>query len=250
MKNTLHILNGDCTKDNFRLAEIEGATMVWRETLVLGPLFYQVDSELFWEMRSQFIEKAYDSKLAEYRAKVILEFHKLRKFQGEEIILWFEYDLFCQVNMVALLSYLLRYKSDIRISLVCVGDLPGYNNRVTLGELPSEVYPDLLDTRLELTRDDLLTADRAWMLFCGGKINTPLEELQEFHPFPYLREAMINFQEAFYSDHPDRKLEFQIKNLMKAENYNKDKVVHHFLRNKKELGLGDRQYEYLIDSLI
>jgi len=107
-KEILHILNGDSTLAKFTKTSIQGQCMVWREVLTQGPLFYSLDSELFWEMRSQFMEKAYGAKLAGYRRKVISEFNKLKKFKGDEIVLWFEYDLFCQVNFMAIMSYLLK----------------------------------------------------------------------------------------------------------------------------------------------
>ncbi len=221
--------------------------MVWRETLSLGPLFYQVDSEVFWEMRSQFIEKAYGSKLSQYKSKVIKEFQKLRKFNGREIILWFEYDFFCQINMIALLSYLLRFKKSTTISLICIGEMEGYENRVGLGEVPSSLYYPLYVNRLRLTQKDLVVADRAWMVFCA-KNWSEIKNL-DYGPFQYLKEALENAKKVHYKSNSISDLELSILKMISESENDQHNLIGKLLKQFPELGLGDLQYEYLIKNL-
>lgn len=246
-KDILHILNGDVTLEKFKESAIGGHTMVWRETLSLGPLFYQVDSEIFWEMRSQFIEKAYGSKLSQYKSKVIKEFQKLKKFKGKEIVLWFEYDFFCQINMIALLSYLLRYKKSATISLIEIGDVPGFEKRVGLGEVPTSLYQGFYKDRKVLTREELIIADKAWMIYCSNSWNE-IESLN-FESFPYLEEGLRNAKKVHYKPNEVSELELAILKILSESDTNKHLLIGRLLKTFPELGLGDLQYEYLIKNL-
>lgn len=243
----LHILNGDSSKNLFSKTNINGETAVWREVLVHGPLFYNIDTEIFWEMRSQFIEKAYGAKLASYRRKVLMEFQKIRQFDGDEVILWFEYDLFCQVNMIALLSYFLKRKRRYKISLVCVGNYPGYDKRVGLGEIPYKDYENLFENRSPLTREDLLMADKAWMYYCGmdiGKLRTIKSDKLE-----YLPAAMRSAIKTFRHDNHLSTIERFILKTINENEFDEKQLIKYLLENDTEYGFGDLQYLYLIENL-
>ena len=242
----LHVLNGDSTKNKFDNSGIAGDVIVWREVLVQGPLFYQVDSELFWDMRSQFIEKAFDSNLHEYRKKVILEFQKLNKFEGSEIVLWFEYDVFCQINMIALLSHLLRKKA-VTISLVCVGDYPGFEKKVGLGEIPTADYPDLFAKRQKLEKTDLVLADKAWMYYCGKEFSK-FSQIKS-KKLSYLSDALNASLDLFRKDQELSIHEIEILKLIATNQFTRNKLVGHLLANDSIFGFGDLQYFHLIDGL-
>jgi hypothetical protein len=243
----LHILNGDSTKAKFGQTGIKGQIMVWREVLVQGPLFYQVDSELFWDMRAQFMEVAFDVKLSEYKKKSLSEFAKLRRFTGDEIVLWFEHDLFCQINLVALLSYILRNKKDCKVSLVCVGDYPGYEKRVGLGQIPTEDYLTLYEERAILEKKDLLVADRAWMLFCGKQLDN-LSEIKSDRLI-YLKDALTNARQIFSPPGKLSALEKEILSIAKEEDKTNGEIIGKLLKEHDELGFGDLQYEYILRTL-
>lgn len=243
----LHILNGDSSKNLFPTREINGEIVVWREALVQGPLFYLLGSELFWEMRSQFIERAYGSKLFEYKNKVIQEFQKIKRFQGNEIVLWFEYDLFCQINMIAIISYLLRSKKSKKISLVCIGDYPGHSKRVGLGEIPAENYPKLFKNRIKLEKEDLLLADRAWMAFCGKEIEK-FEQMRS-NNFKYLTEALVAAKSLFRQKEKLSPLSLHILKMIENDNINESQLIRRLLKEDTALGFGDLQFKYEIEKV-
>ncbi|WP_235298128.1 hypothetical protein [Portibacter marinus] len=243
-KDILHILNGDATFRKFRDAGFTGQYMVWRETLALGPLFYQIDSELFWDMRSQFMEAAYGAKLAEYRRSVMLEFGKLRKFQGPEIVLWYEYDVFCQVNFIALMSYILKYKKEVKVSIICVGDHPQYKHRVGLGEINTQEYQVLYNNRKILMKYDLLVADKAWMMFCAMAVEQ-FSSIQSDR-LPYLSDALEASKVLFGNGESLSKLESEIMSMLQSSPLKKQDVIRKLLAKDHALGFGDLQYDYLI----
>ena len=96
----LHILNGDATRPQFERSAIAGDIMIWREMLVEGPALYPLLSEVWFETRRNFINQAYKPDDISQVNGMRLEFEKLLELSAhEEIVLWFEYDLFCQINM-------------------------------------------------------------------------------------------------------------------------------------------------------
>ena len=235
------------TLQKFRDAGFSGEYMVWRETLTLGPLFYQIDSELFWEMRSQFMEVAYGARLAEYRRKVIMEFAKLRKFSGDEIVLWYEYDVFCQVNFIALMSYILRNKKDIRISIICVGDHASHNRRVGLGEIETKEYQELYKSRKALVKYDLLVADKAWMLFCGMGTNQ-FQSIKN-DQLPYLSDALEASKVLFKCGKSQSPLEEYISAVMVSSTLKGKDLLRKLLEEDTTLGFGDLQFDYIVKNL-
>lgn len=71
----LHVLDGDATMPAFRAAGIEGDAVVWRESLLDGP----------WPRALRGVDAAIEA--VERAAK-----------SGDEIVVWFDEDLFCRVH--------------------------------------------------------------------------------------------------------------------------------------------------------
>lgn len=91
---TYHVLNEDALGGHFP-DNILGERVVWREALIDGPLA----DENFFEAREAFINSVIGSDQSDYKSKVLEEFKKLNTAAaGSRIYLWFEDDLFCQVN--------------------------------------------------------------------------------------------------------------------------------------------------------
>jgi len=108
MTKQLHILNGYATLHLFQEADISSEVCVWNEILSEGPVTYDIASESFWKMRREFIATTFGPGAAGYD-EVIAHFDIIRTYSTyEEVILWYEYDLFCQLNLVGLLSWFYR----------------------------------------------------------------------------------------------------------------------------------------------
>ncbi len=95
-----HILNGGSLAESFPSANLDGEIIVDREALIEGDL-QGTDLAEFWKTRAAYI----GIPTAEYYDKVVTEFDKiLNAPDNSEFNLWFEFDLFCQVNMWFVLS--------------------------------------------------------------------------------------------------------------------------------------------------
>lgn len=93
-----HILNGDALKERFPLS-IKGQLIVARLCLVDGEVKANSLESLF-ELRANFIEKHYEGfKREDYFDYSVPEIMKIKKLpDSSPVYLWFEEDLFCQVN--------------------------------------------------------------------------------------------------------------------------------------------------------
>ncbi|MFC4686138.1 DUF1835 domain-containing protein [Epilithonimonas pallida] len=114
MKNIFHIANGDFLAEDLRKTSIKGEIIVCREALVYGDL--KADSlEAFWKIRAKSISEDYKVSKESYYQKSVSEFEKILNIpEGSEVNLWFEDDLFCQVNLWFCISLLSKI-NDLKI---------------------------------------------------------------------------------------------------------------------------------------
>src|SRR5215216_4057769 len=95
-----NILNGDSLAYSFPDSKIEGNIIVIREGLIDGELSGDTLHD-FWQSRAKYMKITE----TEYNNSVVKEFEKIINApDNSEFNLWFEYDLFCQVNMWFVIS--------------------------------------------------------------------------------------------------------------------------------------------------
>ena len=110
----------------------------------------------------------------------------------DEVVLWFEHDLFCQVHLVYLLDWFAaRNLGQTRLSLICIGEFPGIENFHGLGELNAGQLASLFGTRHEVTPLELQTASAAWTAYCSPE-PTALQRLlhSDTSAMPFLQAAL------------------------------------------------------------
>jgi hypothetical protein len=132
----LHVLSGDSLLEPFKDSGIAGEVAVFRECLVDGPLRANSLDE-FFQVRSSYLSDPNDEKDGFYESDVRPEIEKiLSASKDQEICLWFEHELFCQVNLWFLLC-------EIR------------EHRVFVVSPPSEPFENRFDGWAWLSGDDL-----------------------------------------------------------------------------------------------
>ncbi|NLR62103.1 hypothetical protein HGH93_28690 [Chitinophaga polysaccharea] len=154
----LNVLNGDAILNLFRQSKVPGEVVVCREMMCEGKVKYTKDLTVFFESRAKHLEYQYGIDKQTYYTNVVQELEKLDSSGSatDEIILWFEYDLFCQVNMIFLLHYInVKLPQAPPISIV---DLPHH---------PSpEILAQVFEQRVRLNADDLALAADVWDAWC------------------------------------------------------------------------------------
>ena len=108
----IHIHNGDLVAEAARRTGIAGEHLAFREALATGPVPRGVDIET----RAQFLASASHEHPLRIRNGLIDQERALDAAMAhDEVVLWFEHDLFCLVNLLSLLE---RLASCRRLTLI------------------------------------------------------------------------------------------------------------------------------------
>jgi hypothetical protein len=198
----LHVANGTSTTGTIEAAGIPGAVSIWADPLYEGPVPGGVSDAALVEVRARYLagpaaEAAADPVYDLGRWRSAIEDHD----SYDEVILWFEHDLFDQLNLIQLLSWIRdRVPPAKTVSLVCVGSFPGHAGFKGLGELTPDELASLLNTRERVTGAQYALAVRAWLAF---REPTPraLDDLRrsDTSPLPFLAPALKRLFEEYPS---------------------------------------------------
>ena len=252
--STLHITNGDSTTNYLQKLNFSGEFITWREMLCEGKTTTDVGSESFWKNRFEFLKSSYKITKNKFINYTLKEYRNLcNKKDQKEIVLWFEHDLFCQINMIAIISWLKRYRKGYHISLVCSGKIEKSDKLFGLSELSETQIKEHYKNRIELTQDDIEYADYMWQLYCSDS-PLRLETIYKFNPmspFQYLASALEAHLKRFPSlENGLNSVENTIlKTSEKHPLATKEKLVSRLLQEQEIYGFGDLQYAHKIDSL-
>lgn len=105
----LHIHNGDHVAMLARRAGIAGRHVPFRETLITGPVRPRLPPHEWIEERARFITENYDQNPLRVRTELLEQERMLDDARREdEVVLWFEHDLFCLTSFLYLLSRLAK----------------------------------------------------------------------------------------------------------------------------------------------
>ncbi len=253
MRSQLHITNGDSFTQRLQGLNLKGDIITWREMLCEGKTETNVGSESFWKTRFEFLHKNYNVSKSWFVEKTLKEYRNLCNHkQQDQIILWFEYDLFCQINMLAVISWLKTHRRHAEISLVCSGNEDETDKLYGLSELSDEQLLRLYEKRVVLSQDDIEYADYVWQLYCSDN-PIRLENLSDFenYHFDYLSEALQAHLKRFPSiKNGLNELENRILELSFTEKpKTKKALMSSILTNQGRYGFGDTQYERILTSL-
>jgi hypothetical protein len=166
----LHIHNGDSTAGTLREFGFPGEHKAFQEVLMEGPAPGGPSPDEWLEVRARFLAEAYELEVAKSVKDLREQEARLRRFsEHDETILWFEHDLFCQINLIYLLDWFSKQSmGKTRLSLICVGEFPGVEDFRGLGQLGGDQLAWLFDRRHEVTDAELSLAARAWAAYCSA----------------------------------------------------------------------------------
>ncbi|HEY9116643.1 MAG TPA: hypothetical protein VIN11_02390 [Roseivirga sp.] len=253
MSNSLHILNGDSTLQIFQQSSLEGQTFVWREVLCDGPIHSEFNNPAFWEQRKSYMS-AFVTTAADYEEKVLQPFKSIEEKIAtfDEIVLWFEYDLFCQINMLTLIHWLGELRSSTQtISLVCSGKMDESDKLYGLGELKPEQLEKLFQNRLKLNTREFNFASGVYQAYCSPNPDSLYTYiLMPSDEFVYTSDALsAHFRRFPYVDSGLSEIEQKILELIGQGVDNANDLVGQLLRWQKHYGFGDLQYFQILNDL-
>lgn len=167
----LHVTNGDHALALLRRAGMQGDILPWRDVLHEGPVRAGLTLEELSRERAAFIAEA-----GWGRDRVVEEtFHerdaRIRDaHRDDEVVLWFEHDLYDQLQLVQVLD-LLADGLPGRLTLVCEAEY--------LGPMAPSRAADLFVLRKEVCAAQLDAARRAWRAFTSEDPRTIPTEIPE-----------------------------------------------------------------------
>jgi hypothetical protein len=113
--------------------------------------------------------------------------------------LWYEHDLFDQLNLIQVLTHIREsVAARTTVSLICIGAFPGRTHFRGLGELTPEELGPLFETRERVTVEQYTLASRAWQAF-RGPTPVPLQDLlrTDTSALPFLGPALARHLEEY-----------------------------------------------------
>ncbi|NNC50383.1 MAG: DUF1835 domain-containing protein [Flaviramulus sp.] len=249
-KLPLHITNGDSLTTFLNQLGVQGEKLTWQEMLCEGPTTVSVYSEEFLKLRKSFFNEIYNIELDTEIINVELD--KLNHPEKySEIILWFEYDLFCHINMVAIISLIQQKKIQLPIYLVCSGRVESSKNLKGLAELSDEELQKHFKNKILLNSQDLDIASTIWGIYCGIDHNLLKPYIVKSSSFKYLSNCLKAHLERF----PDSVsglniLESNILEIISNQHItSKHHLLGYALNYQGYYGFGDIQLSRIIDEL-
>jgi hypothetical protein len=165
----LHIHNGDSSAKTAKESSIPGEHLAFRESLITGPAPADASVDEWRRIRAQHLSESYGIDLEECGRSLLDQEIKLASASDyDEVVLWFEHDLFCQINLLYLLNWFAqRELGKTKLSLICIGEFPGKQNFRGLGELNAEEMASLFPDRQEVTSAQMKLGEVAWQAYCS-----------------------------------------------------------------------------------
>jgi transposase len=197
----LHVANGHCTTGLIELSGLPGRTQIWADPLNEGPVPGDVSDDELLLVRARFLASHPDdagdvaADLKGWREAVDDE------DAYDELVLWFEHDLFDQLNLIQLLAHIGSRPQLKPVTLICIDRYLGDPNFKGLGELEPHDIAALFETRRPVTAAQIALAARAW---CAYRSPDPraIEELlkTDTSALPFLARALARHLEEFPSE--------------------------------------------------
>jgi hypothetical protein len=159
----LHVTNGDVAVDLLRRAGLADDALAWADVLHEGPVPAGLDDAGLRRVRADFIAGADGIDADEVLRRFEERDRTLAANRAGEYLLWFEADLYDQLQIAQILAGLGRLGvPPERATLVCIGEHPGIAHFGGLGQLEPEQVPGLLGSAVQLNADALELGAAAW----------------------------------------------------------------------------------------
>lgn len=250
----LHIHNGESTAGTLRDFGFPGDHYAFKEVLMCGPTPAGLSQDDWFALRAKFLADEYELELDDALRDLHSQEQLLDSIAGhDEVILWFEHDLFCQINLIYLLDRLSRRPSSAtRLSLICIGEFPGIDDFRGLGQLSGEQLASLFDGRHDITESESKTAARAWAAYCSRDPRAIANLLNEgTSSMPLLQQALLLHMARFPSAKNGLgRVENRALELISRGPVDFKSLFPLFAKSEPVYGLGDSQFWSELKRLI
>lgn len=192
MPGTLHVTNGESVSLN--RSGLEGEVICWNDVLHEGPVPAGLTLEQMSIVRAKFLTSLASEEESALYQGFLRRDRALGEFRNrEEVVLWFEHDLFDQLQLIQILDWFSRQElGQTKLTLISVDT---YLGRLEPGQLVT-LYP----ARRSVSEAELRLGSRAWRDFCSPA-PTALAQLirEDTSALPFLRGCLLRHLKQFPS---------------------------------------------------
>ena len=237
-----HILNGDALREQFP-QDIYGHRIIFREVLMDGPLSASLGEALFVK-REKFLSQ-YDAPEEDfYRRHVVPELMRLQQMaKGSKVYLWFEYDLFCQVNMWAAVTWIRTKLTDVSFYWAA----PKPNDWRGFGALSSDDLSEVYTNARLLTDTELVLMEKAFLVYISQDRDLLTQSLAQEHWTDYLHTALLAQRQRMPDEQGNCELYARVDALI-AKHKTFPDFFKAFCQEEGQFGLGDLQAKQLYEA--
>lgn len=232
----LHITNGDSVVSTFRQVRFPGVYLSWADVLHDGPVPDLPTLGALFDVRARALAAFGWGSYEQLRAGFAERELVLNAFcKHEEVVLWFEHDLYDQLQLLQLLDWFSAQDlGKVRLSLIQINSFPGVPVFHGLGQLSGTQLARLFPMRRTVSATHLAIGKDVWKAF---RACDPTELFQlagkEFPEMPFLCAALTRFFEEYPGIH-DGLSRTQRQVLRAAESG---------ARTKREIYFASRKFE-------
>ena len=158
----LHVRCGNDIVGKLRAAGVPGEILVWADPLCQGPT-RAANGEPWYELRSRFIARSYGGEAGRIAESLRAADEALERHDAaDELVLWFEHDLFDQAILVHLLDRLAKRRAPGRLAIVTLDSHPSVRRFVGLGNLDAPALAELYERRMPVSPAMLAAGSAGW----------------------------------------------------------------------------------------
>ena len=232
----LHILNGDSARLGLEKSGVPGTFVAWPDLLYEGPTPLLFGRDWIAVRSAYFVSSGYGPTDETYRGPEASD----TQFEGhEELVFWFEHDLYDQLLLIRCLWWLHGHRrggspiAQARLSLVCIDKY--------LGLLEPQAFPPLFAARAQIDDRLIRAGAEAWTAFCGSDptrlvplATTPSIEL------PFLPGALWRHLEEFPSvENGLSRSEARILEILSTGEHSPEQLFSALQHTEERIFMGD-----------
>lgn len=247
MQQQFHILNGDALKSQFP-DKLRNNIIVARECLMEGDVSGNTPEE-FYANRAKFLGEYFgEFGPGNYYTETVPEFEKICNIPvNSDINLWFEDDLFCQVNFWFVASLIHQNKQNYSVYLV----RPSKGNEYSFGKMSEDELMAAYRKRVTLTPAVLKQINDLWENYRNNQIYELIQSAEQLSTsFPFIQNAVEAHVERIpvmnNPGQPIRSLQRIIKELNTTDFAS---VFKEFCKREEIYGYGDWQVQKMMETI-
>jgi hypothetical protein len=173
-------------------AEIKGNFLPWRDFLHEGPVTSGLSLDLLSKIRAKYIASLGFSNFQTINHEFQERNAQLKQYnQYEKVILWFEHDLYDQLQLIQVLSWFAKENLE-NTNLILIET----NNY--LGESTEQEIKNLQKHETKVTTEHLSLAEKTWSAFTNERPELWFQLLNKEHKLlPHLNTAVFRLLEEY-----------------------------------------------------